>query len=426
MVLKDKKTTITFHAGILTIGGTVIEIAYEDSHIFFDFGTEFKPELQLEDETLKTLLEHSLVPPLENMYDERLVGAPKHNDDNPFKHTAVFLSHCHLDHTRMVNFLDPSIPMYALKETKILVESLNAKNDFMLPKAVEDASYTRDIIGLDNESVVQVGAISVKLMRVDHDAYGACGMKITTPDFTITYTGDLRLHGFDREASIKFCEDNKDTDALIIEGVSLSFDEDTSVVSDCIMSEQDLLDRIVAQINDHPDKQMTFSCYPGNVLRIAEIVKQSPRPVVLEASFANVLKNCLGMDCFYYNIGDQRFDLKPEHELKLDDLFNDESKYFWQVVSDFEKLKGGGVYIHSDATPLGLFDPNYLPFIQKLEDNGVEFKRLACSGHAFPEDLDTIVDLIQPKLLIPIHSLKPERLENNYGARHLAKRGETI
>ena len=46
MVSKDK-TTITFHSGILTIGGTVIEVAYKDSHIFFDFGTEFLPELEL-------------------------------------------------------------------------------------------------------------------------------------------------------------------------------------------------------------------------------------------------------------------------------------------------------------------------------------------------------------------------------------------
>ena len=40
MVLKDKKTKITFHNGILTIGGTIIEIVYEDSHIFFDFGVD--------------------------------------------------------------------------------------------------------------------------------------------------------------------------------------------------------------------------------------------------------------------------------------------------------------------------------------------------------------------------------------------------
>ena len=39
-MMKNKKTKITFHSGVLTIGGTIIEIEYEDSHIFFDFGSE--------------------------------------------------------------------------------------------------------------------------------------------------------------------------------------------------------------------------------------------------------------------------------------------------------------------------------------------------------------------------------------------------
>ena len=40
MVSKDK-TSITFHSGILTIGGTVIEVAYKDSHIFSTSGLSF-------------------------------------------------------------------------------------------------------------------------------------------------------------------------------------------------------------------------------------------------------------------------------------------------------------------------------------------------------------------------------------------------
>ena len=63
MVSKDK-TSITFHSGILTIGGTVIEVAYKDSHIFFDFGTEFLPELELPDESVQTLTDHKVIPHL--------------------------------------------------------------------------------------------------------------------------------------------------------------------------------------------------------------------------------------------------------------------------------------------------------------------------------------------------------------------------
>ena len=424
MELKDKKTKVIFHAGILTIGGTVIEIAYEDSHIFFDFGTEFKPELKLADESLTTLIENRLVPVLDHIYNPALLPG-KADTKNPFNHTAVFLSHCHLDHTRMINFLEPKIPLYALKETKILVESLNAKNNFLLPLQNYHESFTRDIIGVENETIVQVGDISVELKRVDHDAYGACGMIIKTPDMHITYTGDLRLHGFDNADTLKFANDAKGTDMLIIEGVSLSFD-DRPGNHVRIESEQGLLDQVIQTVKDYEGKQVTFSLYPGNVRRIAEFVKQVPRKVVLEASFAYVLKQCLGMDANYYTNDDQTFNLNPEFEIDRDVLYNDEGEYFWQVTQDFEKLKGGGIYIHSDATPLGEFDPTYLPFIQTLENAGVEFKRLACSGHAFAEDLDAIVALIQPKCLIPIHSLKPEKLENPYGSRHLVKRGEVL
>ena len=52
MVLKDKKTKITFHNGILTIGGTIIEIVYEDSHIFFDFGSEYNPSAEFQPSNL--------------------------------------------------------------------------------------------------------------------------------------------------------------------------------------------------------------------------------------------------------------------------------------------------------------------------------------------------------------------------------------
>lgn len=424
MELKDKKTQVIFHAGILTIGGTVIEIAYEDSHIFFDFGTEFKPELKLKDESLQSLIEHRLVPELEHMYDPALGYVSK--EDNTFNHTAVFLSHCHLDHTRMINYLDPQVPLYALNETKILVESLNAKNDFLLPNVNPEKPFTRDIIGVDNETVVTIGDIQVKLKRVDHDAYGACGMIITTPDMHITYTGDLRLHGFDDTDTLKFANDAKDTDMLIIEGVSLSFDPRPDAPANPIVSEQDLLNRVLDTVKEYEGKQTTFSLYPGNVRRIAEFVKQVPRQVVLEASFAYVLKQCLDMDAYYYTLPGQDFGLKPEYEIDLSVLTEDEGHYFWQITQDFEKLKGGGVYIHSDATPLGEFDPTYLPFIQKLDSLGVEFKRLACSGHALPEDLDKIVSLIQPKCLIPIHTLRPEKLENPYGERHLVKRGEVL
>ena len=45
-------------------------------------------------------------------------------------------------------------------------------------------------------------------MPVDHDAYGACGLLIKTPVY-ITYTGDIRLHGYRKEDTLKFCKESE-------------------------------------------------------------------------------------------------------------------------------------------------------------------------------------------------------------------------
>ncbi|MCT7867097.1 MAG: MBL fold metallo-hydrolase, partial [Lactobacillus iners] len=39
------KTKVTFYNGLTTIGGPMIEVAYNDSHVLFDLGEVFKPDL---------------------------------------------------------------------------------------------------------------------------------------------------------------------------------------------------------------------------------------------------------------------------------------------------------------------------------------------------------------------------------------------
>ncbi len=108
MVLKDKKTKITFHNGILTIGGTIIEIAYEDSRIFFDFGSEYDPASPHQPKDLQDLLDMNLVPYLDNMFDPSIELKGYESKEDKFKDTAVFLSHVHLDHSKIINYLNPS------------------------------------------------------------------------------------------------------------------------------------------------------------------------------------------------------------------------------------------------------------------------------------------------------------------------------
>ncbi|MCD5002518.1 MBL fold metallo-hydrolase [Enterococcus saccharolyticus] len=427
MESKDKPI-ITFHSGILTIGGTVIEVAYKDAHIFFDFGTEFRPELNLPDDNLSTLLENRLVPELKDLYDPRLGYQYQGADDQAYQHTAVFLSHAHLDHSRMINYLDPAVPLYTLKETKAILNTLNRTGDFLIPSPFEEVGFTREMIGLEPHDVIEVGDLSVEIVPVDHDAYGASALLIRTPDQLITYTGDLRLHGHNAEDTLAFCEQAKASDLLMMEGVSISFPEREGTEEDKVLSEEDLIQRFVQLVLANPHRQITFNGYPANVKRFAKIIEQSPRTVVLEANMAALLLEIFDIAVPYYYLENALVidQLDATLEVAYDTLLVDQERYVWQVVDRFENLQEGSLYIHSDAQPLGDFDPQYAVFLELLAQKNITFVRLACTGHAFPDDLAKIISLIQPKLLVPIHTLHPEKLENPYGERILPDRGSSI
>jgi len=101
-------------------------------------------------------------------------------------------------------------------------------------------------------------------------------------------------------------------------------------------------------------------------------------------------------------------------------------QYFWQVVGHYDQLQKGGLYIHSNAEPLGDFDPAYAPFIENIEKRGIELITLRCSGHADVAELKEIIAGFEPKILAPVHTLHPELEENPFGERILPKRGEVF
>lgn len=424
------KTTITFYNGLTTIGGPMIEVAYRRSHVLFDLGEVYRPELALPDEKYETLVKHQLIGDVPNFYDPAITGKPI--DHERWEHAAAYMSHLHLDHSKAMNFLAPEIPLYAGPITAQMMPALNEHGDFLLPASGHSSSYVRPIIAAKYQQPIQVGDITLEIWPSDHDAYGATGLIITTPDKRIAYTGDIRLHGYHPDWVHAYLAAAKNCDALIIEGTGVSWPEEKSAASSEEFTgpknERELTAEIVQLQQDNPHKQITFNTYPTNVERLLRIIADSPRQVVLYAQRAHLLKESIEQDYpYYYLPGDKiSTDLKPELAVSYDELLNDDHEYLWQAVGNYANLQKGGIYIHSNAEPLGDFDPAYKPFLQDLAHNEIEFKDLRCSGHADEMELKEIIKEVQPVKLIPVHTLHPELEENPFGERILPKRNETI
>ena len=189
-----------------------------------------------------------------------------------------------------------------------------------------------------------------------------------------------------------------------------------------------MTEEIVRLQKENPDRQITFNTYPTNVERLLRIIADSPRKVVLNAQRAHLIKESLNKDYpYYYLPAEQKYsDLDLALEISYTELLADKHKYLWQAVSDYDKLQEGGIYIHSNAEPLGDFDPAYKPFVDQFAKKKIKFIALRCSGHADEKELKEIIEGIQPAILVPVHTLHPELEENPFGKRILPKRGQTI
>ena len=461
MASRGSATSVTFHNGVHTIGGTIVEVRYGDSHILFDFGSEFNPAAATHPTTLEGLIEAQLAPKLPGIYDPRLQGATP--GDGSFAHEAVFISHAHLDHTIMLNFINPDVPLYMSSTTKSVVEAMNMHGDFLFPgyafpgDAASDrhaefddqvgrggfavqpsgrtvspdpAGPTRPIAPVDFGSTVRVGDISVTVLPVDHDAYGAAGFIIDTPDYRIAYTGDVRFHGYLQEQTLRFIEGARGADMLITEGVCVSNFEHNAP-DEPMGSELDVIRGFSRIQESNPHSQITFDYYPTNLERIRQIVRTSPRTVVLTATGAAVVQETLGLNVPYYRLDDDRaYPLRPSLEIPVEELFADAGSYLWELGTAarklIERLQPGGVCIHSGATPLGSYDPAYAPFCKRFADAGIRLESVNCSGHMATPDLWRLIAEIRPRLLCPVHTLRPDRFENPFGELILPQKGQIV
>ncbi|HEX6547921.1 MAG TPA: MBL fold metallo-hydrolase, partial [Candidatus Dormibacteraeota bacterium] len=281
--------------------------------------------------------------------------------------TAVFLSHLHLDHSSLVRFLDPAVPLYYPAR----MEELRA--------AVERSEYLRWRPGspgtpVGDRETVQWGELVVRFIAVDHDLPGATGFLIQAPDVRIAYTGDLRWHGFHPELSAGFVEAVRGVDVLVQEGVGLGYlrpEADAAAVEPPRLSESDLVSAFRAELERRPGALLLVNLYPMNRERVAAFgtaAAERGRRLVMEPQAAAIA----GWDALFES---EEVAVNPGA---------------FVVQLSFEGLPAlidlpappGSAYIHSSGPPLGAYDPAYRVVQAWAAVAGLDFLRLGTSGHS--------------------------------------------
>lgn len=371
---------IIIHRGTHQIGGSAIEISTKSTRIIMDFGNELS-------------LDEKYIP--ENLDIEGVTAGVPNCD-------GIVISHYHMDHLGQLTSALSDIPLYMGELSKEIA---------LIGSEYQDKDLYLRLLGANTfrgGEAFTIGDIHIRPLVIDHSAADSYMFVIEAEGKCVLYTGDFRMHGLRHHVLEKLVSTYiGKVDVLITEGTSLARDTDEHI------SEAAVLEDISSYIQD--GKYVFVMCSSTNIDRIMGIWQNMPTDKVLicDAYQKRILDTVI--DNVYYESS-----LYRRHDSPLVLNKGPYSKYYMDhgfvslvrgtenFVSHIKEFPKDDVrIIYSMWT--GYIEENLL-----LQDLLNTYPSYIChaSGHVSKNDLVQFMELVNPDIVIPVHTDTPEELES--------------
>ena len=370
---------IIIHRGTHQIGGSAIEISTKSTRIIMDFGNE----LSLDEKYI----------PINLDIDGVTKGMPDCD--------GIVISHYHMDHLGQLTSVFPEIPLYMGELSKEVA---------MIATEYQDKNLYLRLLGANifrGGEAFTIGDIRIRPLVIDHSAGDSYMFVIEAEGKRVLYTGDFRMHGLRHHVLQKLVNTYiGEVDVLITEGTSLSRDVDGSI------SEAAVLEDISSYIQD--GKYVFVMCSSTNIDRIMGIWQNMPTDKVLicDAYQKRILDTVI--DNVYYESSLYRrhdsplvLNKGPYPKYYMDHGFVSLVRGTENFVSHIKEFPKDDVRIIYSMW-IGYIEENLL-----LQDLLNTYPSYIChaSGHISKNDLVQFIELVDPDIVIPVHTDSPEKLE---------------
>lgn len=370
---------IIIHRGTHQIGGSVIEISTASTRIVLDFGNE----LSLDEKYTSINLD--------------INGVTKGIPDCD----GIVISHYHMDHLGQLTSALPEIPLYMGELSKEIA---------IISAEYQDKVLYLRLLGANTfhgGEAFTIGNIHIRPLVIDHSAADSYMFVIEAEGKRVLYTGDFRMHGLRHHILEKLVNTYiGEVDVLITEGTSLSRDAD-----ECI-SEAAVLEDISSYIQD--GKYVFVMCSSTNIDRIMGIWQNMPTDKVLicdayQKKILDTVINNVYYESSLYRRHDSPLVLNkgPYPKYYMDYGFVSlvrGTEYFISHIKEFPKDDVRIIY----SMWTGYIEENLL--LKNLL-NTYPFYICHASGHVSKDDLVQLIELVDPDIVIPVHTDIPEKLE---------------
>ena len=370
---------IIIHRGTHQIGGSAIEISTKSTRIMLDFGNELS-------------LDEKYIP--KNLDIEGVTAGVPNCD-------GIVISHYHMDHLGQLSAALSEIPLYmgALSKEVAMIATEHQDKDLYL--RLLGANTFRG-----GESF-SIGDIRIRPLVIDHSAADSYMFVIEAEGKRVLYTGDFRMHGLRHHILEKLVNTYiGEVDVLITESTLIS-----RGVNDGI-SEAAVLEDISSYIQD--GKYVFVMCSSTNIDRIMGIWQNMPTDKVLicdayQKKILDTVINNVYYESSLYRRHDSPLVLNkgPYPKYYMDHGFVSlvrGTEYFISHIKEFPKDDVRIIY----SMWTGYIEENLL--LKNLL-NTYPFYICHASGHVSKDDLVQLIELVDPDIVIPVHTDIPEKLE---------------
>lgn len=385
-----------------------------------------KDGAELDQEVLKhPSIENGILPDVQGVYDRQ----------SPLV-DAVILSHPHIDHYGLMDWIHHDIPIYLSRESQTLIEVGN----IFYPPAMIQKTVLNHSHHFKHWKSFSIGPFTVTSYLMDHSAFGASSLLIEADGKKIFYTGDFRGHG--RKAKLfeqLVAHPIKNVDCLLMEGTTMGGNHDIVFPTEekveeamyevfstqrdvsFVMSAGSNIDRIVSiyKAVKRAKKILVLDLYqiylldqlkkfspglpphPGDEIRVLYIGRHTERIV------ENLDKQVL------YDYRSRKINEKEILDLKKEVVLRVPLSRMFKIAEAIQKERSlkESHFIYSMWSGYLSRDPKFRQFCATFQ---IPLKEVHTSGHAYINDLKRLAQALNPKVLLPIHTLSGDDYKNYF------------
>lgn len=434
---------LTFFSGTDTVGGVQVLLRSDTSAVVFDLGVVRNPGIVrgsvLFHEAmpprssceLADLLRAGMAPTVEGLYDPALLpdgarattarlrepgrllaSAPV--ADLRGREVAVFASHLHEDHTELLRFVDPSVP--------VLMSDTGARLHRALAHAGTMPTYRATVRPMTEREPYRVGDITVTALPVDHDVPGSSGLLLEVGGCRVAYTGDWRAHGNHPDLMDAFARRCHGVDVLLTEASTAGAPAAANAAQ---IGEPEIGPWVAGQLAD--TSGTLYIVLHGRNLERHEAVRrcavEAGRTMVVSPRMARtwVEAEAAGVRIVDSSAGTAAWDIDDGVTLpgwisrvSPAQVRDEPDRWVAELPTRLRPLLldvgagPGDTLVHLNGHPYGPGDTGWMVLQTWTARMGIRLAAASSHGHALPDALAHFVETVRPGLVVPVHTNAPE------------------